>query len=398
MPNTILTGDVIVDRMLAKMSEVPTFLDKINTQYDSYFSKKGAKVGDSVRVKKPQRATIRHGRIANLNPINDQTITVSLDDQVGVDVGATSAELSLDIDDFDRDYITPNAPDLVAAIESAVLQQVVPLVPETVGDYGAFDDMTTVLQAGERLDNNLTPKRDRIMLLNPRAQVQVVPAFSTLFNDQRKIGEQYRTGRMSTDTLGFDWYGTTLMPTHTRGTANGGYLTNSVTPQTGSTLIVDTGTGTIQPGDTFTINGVFAVHPQTKESLGYLREFTVTTAHGGGAGTLQITPAIVATGSEQNVSNAAANDQAIVVKGTSGTVYGQNLAFSKDAFYFVTADLPVPKNMEAAATRTWKGINIRYVQGYDITNDMFVSRFDVIYGGGILREEQAVRIPNSMTI
>lgn len=397
MANNILTGDVIVDRMLAKMSEVPTFLDKINTQYDDYFKRRGAKVGDSVRVKVPQRAKIRRGRIADLNAINDQTITVSLDEQIGVDVGATSAELALDIDDFDRDYITPNAPDLVAAIESAVLRSALPGIPETVGDYGAFDDMTTPLLAGARLDNNLTPKAGRIMLLNSTAQVQAVSGNASLFNDQNKIGQQYRKGRMGTDTLGFDWYQSTLMPTHVRGTANGSYLVNGA-GQSGGSLVVDGGTGTIKKGDTFTIAGVYAVHPQTKDNLGYLREFTVTADYAGGAGTLSITPSLVASGTEQNVSGAPADNAALTIKGTSGTVYGQSLAFAQDAFYFVTADLPVPKGMEVAASRTWKGITIRYVQGFDITNDMFVSRFDVIYGGGVLRPEQAVRIPHSLTV
>lgn len=394
MANSILTSDVIADRMLAKMSEEVTFLDKINTQYDPYFQRKGAKVGDSVRVKVPQRATIRRGRIANLDPIADKIVNVSLDEQIGVDIGATSAELALDIDDFDKDYITPKAPDLVAAIEAAVLSNVMGDVPETVGDYGLLDDMGTILEAGERLDNNLAPKRDRIMLLNPRAQTQAVSGFSTLFNDQNKLGQQYRKGRMGTDTLGFDWYQTTLMPTLTRGTG-AGYLVNGAS-QSGSSLVVDTGTGTISVGDTFTIAGVFAVHPQTKVNLGYLREFTVTSGHAGGAGTLSITPELVASGSEQNVSNAPADNAAITIEGTAGTTYGQNLAFSKDAFYFVTADLPVPEKM-VAATRTWNGINIRFVMGYDITNDMFVSRFDVIYGGGILRPEQAVRIPNAFS-
>lgn len=396
MANNILTGDVIVDRMLAQLDQQSTFLNKINTQYDSYFGGRGARVGDSVRVKVPQRSKIRRGRIADLNPINDQTVTVQLDEQIGVDVGATSAELALDIDNFDRDYITPNAPNLIAAIEAAVLDKVIPLVPETVGDYGAFDDARTALEAKARLDNNLAPSADRIMLLNSSAQVQIVDGLKGLFNDQGKVGRQYRTGEMATNTLGFDWFQSTLMPSLTRG-AGAGYVVNGA-GQTGSSLVVGTGTGTINEGDTFTIAGVYAVHDQTKQPLGYLREFTVTAPHAGGAGTLQITPAITTTGVRQNVSAAPAGGAAITIEGTASTVYGQNVAFSKDAFYFVTADLPVPKNMEAAATRTWNGINIRYVQGYDITNDMFVSRFDVIYGGGILRPELAVRIPNNMAL
>lgn len=393
----ILTGDVIADRMLAHLTDEVTFLDKINTQYDSYFRGRGAKVGDSVRVKVPEPAVIRRGRIANLQPINDSTISVGLDEQIGVDLGATSAELALDIEDFDRDYIKPKIPDLVMAIEAAVLDTVVSQVPETVGDYGLLNDMSTVLDAGKRLDYNLAPRSGRIMLVNPDGQAQAVNAFSTLFNNQATIGRQYQRGRMGSDTLGFDWFASTGMPTLTRGTANANYDINGVVADGTSTLPVDTGTGTIKKGDVFTIAGVYDVHPQTKESLGFLKEFTVTTDSAGGTATLSITPSIIATGSRQNVSALPADGADLVFKGTSGVVYGQNLAFTKDAFYFVTADLPVPKNMEAAATRTWNGINVRFIMGYDITNDMFVSRFDVIYGGGLLRPEFAVRIPNTLS-
>lgn len=396
MANTLLTGDIIADRMLAHLSDQVTVLDKVNTQYDPYFRGKGAKVGDSVRVKVPEPATIRRGRIADLAPITDQTISVGLDEQIGVDLGATSAELALDIDDFDRDYISPKIPDLVAAIENAMLAKVLPLVPESVGDYGALDDMSTVLAAGKRLDYNLAPMSGRHMLVNPDGQAQAVPAFSTLFNNQATIGKQYTAGQMGSNTLGFDWFSSTNLPTLTRGTANGAYTTNAA-GQTGSTLAVITGAGLVQPGDVFTIAGVYDVHPQTKQSLGFLKEFTVTAVTGTGAGNWSITPAIVATGSRQNVSNAPGATQPIVVKGSSGIVYGQNVAFTKDAFYFVTADLPVPKNMEAAATRRWKNVNVRFIMGYDITNDMFVSRFDVIYGSGVLRPEFAVRIPNTLS-
>lgn len=392
---TFLTGDVIADRMLAHLTDEVTFIPRINSQYSSEFAGKGAKVGSSVRVRKPQRAKIRYGRIADETPINDQHITVNIDDQIGVDVGANSADLALNIDDFDAQYIRPFARDLAVAIDAWAIRKVLPQVPETVGDLGVIT-MDKVLQAGERLDYNLAPKADRTLLVNPATQRQAVTAFSGLFNNQATIGKQYTRGRMSNDTLGFDWYSSTMMPTLTRGTANGAYLVNGAN-QSGSSLVVDGGTGTIKKGDTFTIAGVFAVHPQTKENLGYLREFTATTDYAGGAGTIQITPALVPTGTEQNVSAAPADNVAVTVEGASGVIYDQNLAFARDLAYFVTADLPMPKNMEAAGSRTLDGIRLRYVQGYDITNDRWLSRFDILCGAGILYPEYGVRLPIART-
>lgn len=396
--NALLTSSVILDRALAVLSEEPTFLDKINVQYDDQFGYRGgAKVGDTVRVRVPQRATVRTGRIMDIQPQVDKVVNVEISNYVGVDTGASSAELALDIDDYQKQFIDPKIPDLVARVEADVLATVIPQIPFTVGSNGPFNDPKIALRAGAMLDNQLAPKNDRNLILNPLSQIDMVDSLKGLFNSQDRIDRQYRKGRMAADTLGFDWYSSTLMPNITRGTANGAYTVNGVN-QTGSSLIVAAGTGTINKGDTFTIANVFAVHPQTKQSLGYLQEFTVTTAHAGGAGTLAITPAIVASGSEQNVSASPANGAAITVEGTSGISYAQNIAFARDAFYFVTADLPNPKGMGVdVAQRTWKGLTMRFINGYDQVNDMFISRFDIVYGAGVLRPELAVRIPATVS-
>jgi hypothetical protein len=202
---------------------------------------------------------------------------------------------------------------------------------------------------------------------------------------------------MYSDTLGFDWFSSNLTSYVKRGTASG-YLVNGAN-QTGSTLTVDTGTGTLAVGDTFTIAGVYDVHPQTKQVLAGLKQFTVTSAVTSTTTSLSITPAIIASGSEQNVSASPADNAAITVKGTSGTSYAQNVAFSRDAFYFVTADLPNPgaKLGVDSASRTYNGITLRFMNGYDQVNDMFISRFDIVYGAGLLRPELAVRIPATVT-
>ena len=59
MANSLLTTDLILDRALAVLSQSPVFLDKINRQYDGRFARSGVKVGDTVSIKVPMRATIR---------------------------------------------------------------------------------------------------------------------------------------------------------------------------------------------------------------------------------------------------------------------------------------------------------------------------------------------------
>jgi hypothetical protein len=397
--NQLLTSQVIVDRALAVLTETPSFLNLINTQYDASFNGKGVKVGDTVSVRVPQPAMVRDGRIMDLQPQVDRVVPVSIDTMKGVDTGATSLELALQIDDYQEQFIDTKIPGLVTAVEQDIINRVVKQVPATVGDYGALDEAKTVLLAGAYLDSQLAPKADRNFMVNTWSQVDIVTALQGYFNSQSKIDRQYRKGAMYTDTLGFDWFSSNLTASVTRGTA-AGYLVNGVPADGASTLAVDTGTGTLNVGDTFTITGVYDVHPQTKAVQPSLKQFTVTSAvTPGGAGTWNIFPALQLSGPYQNISALPADNAPIAVKGVSGTSYAQNVAFSRDAFYMVTADLPNPPKSYGvdSASRTWKGVTLRFQNGYDMVNDMWISRFDIAYGAGILRPELAVRVPATIT-
>jgi hypothetical protein len=393
--NQLLTSQIIVDRALAVLTETPSFLNLINTQYDSSFNGKGVKAGDTVSVRVPQPAMVRDGRIMNLQPQVDRVVPVSIDSMKGVDTGATSLELALQIDDYQEQFIDTKIPGLVTAVEQDIINRVVKQVPATVGDYGALDDARTVLEAGAYLDSQLAPKMDRNFMVNTWSQVDIVTALQGYFNSQSKIDRQYRKGAMYTDTLGFDWFSSNLTASVTRGTADGAYEVDTAPADGSSTLAVTAGTGTLVQGDTFTIAGVYDVHPQTKDVQPSLKQFTVSADYVGGAGNLSVIPNMQLSGPYQNISALPAAGAAITVKGTSGIAYAQNVAFSRDAFYMVTADLPNPPKSYGvdSASRTWKGVTLRFQNGYDMVNDMWISRFDIAYGAGILRPELAVRIP-----
>ena len=403
MAHSLLTTSLILDRALAVLSQSPVFLDKINTQYDSRFAGKGAKVGDTVSVRVPMRAVVRDGRTMSIQDQTDKTIPVAIDKYKGVDTGATSLEMALDIDDYQEQFIDTKIPDLIAAVEADVLATCIPRVFHTAGDFGLYNDVSTVLAAGGILDNNLAPRSNRCMLTNVAGGQQMVNALTGFFNPASQISEQYREGLMARNTLGFDWYQSTLLSSRTRGSANtayetatGGAVLTSVLSTDISTIAIDTGAGTFAVGDIFTIEGVNAVHPQTKADLGYLKQFTVRVASAGGTVTLSFSPAIEASGPGQNVSATPGADKDVLPLGTASTAYAQSLAFHKDAFYFVTADLPMPQGMGVnCAQKTYKGITLRFMNGFDIANDMFVSRFDIAYGAGVLRPELACRIQHT---
>jgi hypothetical protein len=137
---------------------------------------------------------------------------------------------------------------------------------------------------------------------------------------------------------------------------------------------------------------VFRVHPETKVSTGILQQFVVTAAYAGGAGTISIAPAITATGPYQNVSNGAADNQAITFVGTASATTQQSVVYHKDAFAFATADLPLPDGVHFAGRKVQEGISMRVVRAYDINNDQFPCRIEVLYGYRAIRPEIACRI------
>src|SRR5690606_32229176 len=118
-----------------------------------------------------------------------------------------------------------------------------------------------------------------------------------LFHDAESIEEQWREGKIGR-TQAATFYENTVFTDHTTGTAVKGDTTYNVngTNQSGSTLTVNTGTTTFLKGDIITIAGCNAVHPETKQNLGYAKQFVVTADSGTSATSISISPPIVLSG------------------------------------------------------------------------------------------------------
>jgi hypothetical protein len=134
------------------------------------------------------------------------------------------------------------------------------------------------------------------------------------------------------------------------------------------------------------------VHPETKVNTGVLQRFVVTAAYSGGAGTISISPSIVATGATQNVSGTAADNAAITFDGTASTATGMSIAYHPDAFTFATADLIMPGGVDMASRAQKDGLSIRMVRQYDINADTLPIRLDILYGYACIRPQLACRL------
>ena len=96
-----------------------------------------------------------------------------------------------------------------------------------------------------------------------------------------------------------------------------------------------------------------------------------------------------------SATNNIADNAVITVTGTASTSQAQNLVFHKDAYMLGTADLIMPTGVDFAAREVLDGISMRIVRQYDITNDKFPCRIDVLYGYKTLRPQLACRVGNN---
>jgi hypothetical protein len=335
---------------------------------------------------------VRTGANLSTQDTAETSTTLQVATQKGVDVTFTSNELTLSLDDFSDRILEPAMSVLAANIEADALNMALD-VYNAVNNVGSAITFNKALAARKLLVDNLAPGSDRTLLLNTQDNLDLVDGLKGLFQDSTEISKQYREGLVGR-TAGFGTiYENTLLANQTTGTALSAttYTVNGAN-QTGSGVIVATGSTTFKKGDIVTFAGCNRVHPETKVDTGVAQQFVVTADYAGGAGTLAISPAIATSGATQNVSASPTNGGAVTKVGGASAIYKPSLAFHKDAFTFATADLILPGGVDFAAREVFDGISMRIVRQYNISNDTLPCRLDVLYGYKTIRAQLAARI------
>ena len=399
---TLLTIDMVTLEALRVLHGSCAFVRNVSREYDPAFGKEGAKIGDTLRIRKPPLYTVRTGRVMQAQNSTETYVSLPVTNQKGVDLDFTSAEFTLAIDDFSRRFLKPSMTVLASTIDYDALSMTND-VWNSVGTPGTTPSTLQVWNdANALLDDNLAPRDgERTNILNPQAMARTVSALSTLFEAGDAIADQYRSGVMKR-AIDLKWAIDQNIRNLTTGTRFGTISVTGTTATGATTLAIDWTTGTptqtFTDGEVFTIAGVSAVNAETKQTLNYLQQFVVTALTTGASSqalTLPIAPTIYGptSGAQQNVSALPVDNAGVTMYGTtSATVYPQNLVFHKDAFTFATADLKLPRNQEMASRKVQDGISMRIWEGADIVNDAWPVRSDVLYGYVATYPQLATRV------
>jgi hypothetical protein len=400
MANTLLTIDMITREALRLAHEKASFLGTINRQFDDSFGKSGGKIGDTLRIRLPSQYTRRTGsRVMDVQDSEQQKTVVTVATQDGVDMRFNSRELALDLDEFSKLHLEPAMATLISGIESDVLQGCTKAVWNTVGTAGTPPtDLAAFGAARAKLNQALAPKDgDRFVQMESVTMGGLVNGLKGLFQDSEQIKKQYREGMIGR-TGGADFYENERVWAMTNGSDVTGTTDASAgVTNGGSTVAIANVTASV--GAVFTIAGVYACHPETKAAYSHLQQFVITS---GTTGTLTIAPTIYITGAKKNVSSSTGadlattdfNSKTVTFIGSASTSYVQNLMYHKDAFTFVTADLPLMAGAEKCVRQSFDGISMRVWSDGDIRNDELLTRIDILYGYAAIRPQWASRITN----
>jgi hypothetical protein len=415
MANSLLTAQWVARKALIILHAKANMTGRTNRDYQSLLPGpiQGVILGQQLSIRLPYQYVGRKGAAMNAENSVQRFATLSVVNQRGVDINFTSVERAMQLNNFEEQVLEPAMAKVAALIEVDVAN-VTNSVPKFVGAYNTPVSFQTVLQAERFLTETLAPEDDRRTLTaNPQASYEFVLDNKGLFNPQASISDEWLEGVIADKVAGFVAFRNTKLPAHTIGTVasstpvvSGGGQGNSGSQNVfiSSTNLVtsgwNSGATTLNAGDVITIASVNDVDPESKVSLGRLKQFVVNTtvSDTSGAITVSISPGIIYGGAYQNVDSQPAANAVITVMGgpvagVSGALIKQSLAWYRDAIVFANPPmLDLSQLVKFTAQESFEGYNIRFAQQWDPNNDLLPARIDTISGETLAYPELAVRL------
>ena len=398
MSNSLLTIDMITRKALQILENNLVITRNVNRQYDDSFAVEGAKIGSTLRIRLPDRALVTDGAALQVQDDNEQFTTLTVANQKHIGINFTSAELTMQLDDFAERVLKPRVSQLAASIDADVANAYKSIYA-SVGTPGTTPSTSLVLLQGQqKLNEAAAGMAPRYATVNPAANANLVEGMKGFFNPVDTISRQFKAGMMGQGVLGYDEINMSQsIVNHTTGDWGTGITIGSTVSSQGASSLSISFTGsskTWKVGDVFTIANVFAVNPQTRQSTGSLQQFVVTEdLTASSSGTLKVSPAIYTSSQAlATVDSFPQSGAAITMLGNANSQYAQNLVYHKDAITFATADLVLPQGVDMASRQVHNGISMRIVRQYDINNDRMPCRIDVLYGYSVIRPQMACRM------
>lgn len=408
MGNSLLTDSMITQECLMSLKNNLIFTKGANREYSKEYAQKGAKKGATINIRKPSRYDVTEGAVLTVQDSEDQYVALTLDKHFHVGMAFSQVDRTLSIDKFKERYIDPAMIALANKVDSSFFIDMYKAVHSSVGVPSASALPSTLKGfafAKAKAELLGAPKGTYNAVVDPLVQATMVDGLKGLFHSSEKITDQYESGLMGI-AAGCKFSSSANVPKHTAGAPAGApAIKTTVTSNGTATIALDGITGSItgcyKKGDVISIQNVYAVNPQTKQSTGELAQFVVTADTNSSSNeiaSLPISPAIVLSGAYQNVNRAPTDGDLVYLFGAALTyasvVAPQNMVYHKNAFAIGVADFELPDGGVKASRAVDEdaGLSITMTSQFDITNYKTIHRIDFLGGWKCIYPELACRV------
>ena len=343
--------------------------------------------------------------------IEQATIPLTLDQTATIPVQLGVKDKTLSFDRFSEDIIKPAMIEMKDKIEQAISNTYWKFYHFSGTPGTAPGTFLSLASAGAIMTDGAIPMSPRYAVHGTDASVALADGLKNVFvqGKAKTAFEEASIGRYGA----FDNYMSVHAPTHQVGVATGSPLVNGagqgVTYEDSKatwsqTLNTDGWTNSItnilRRGDVFTIAGVFAVNPVSKQSTGRLQTFTVLANANSGASTgpaaLTISPPMIVSGPYQTVTAAPADNAEIVVKtGASNAAHKQSLLFHPKSIALVSRPLSIENGAGVkTATRAGNKVTISVTEFVDGNTLAHTIRFDMLFKADVIDPRLGARLTN----
>lgn len=420
MANSIATPTVVAKEALRILNNNLVMAKRCSRVIEMEYGEtvNGYKKGATVMIRRPTQFTVRSGNVAAAQDVVEGQLPFSVNKQIGADLSFSTLDLTLSMNQLSERVIKPAMIRLANQIDQDCHSAAKNGFYNWVGTPGTnISSFAGFVRAPQRMDEIAIPSDSRSSILSPADYYAMLGSFTALTAQQGVATDALRQGYLG-KVASCDTYETANVVNHTVGTKAGagavngagqvrtwagdvtvasnnisnvaqavggnGLLVKDLNQQTLVTNGWTASSAILNQGDIFTIAGVFSINPVTKAVLPYLQQFVVNagaSSDGGGAATINISPAIITAGAFQSVSAAPAGGALMTVLGTASTAYAQNLFFHREAMNLAVVPMEIaPGSPPGTARESFDGLSVKVTPGYDWTNDKTSWRLDILYG------------------
>lgn len=363
MPNVILTPDIIAKEALMQLEANLVMAGLVHRDY----SKEFVKVGDTITVRKPAKFVAKNflGQVEKQDLI-EGSVEVKMDRYRDITVPVSSKEMTLSIEDFSEQVVTP----AMSAIATAIDEDCLAVGIQNASNKVNVSNTPTIVDlanVGKALDKKKAP-RDNMRHLVLGTDTTYKYNTLTNFTDISASGS---SEALRNAVIGKAYTMNTYMsqnaPTtvaETSGTATALKVKGTKGEEKFACSNVTPATGTLKAGDKIIVNGyVYTVKENATAASGSIAELKVD---------------------EKVVSTIDEAVSAMVI------TKEHNLGFHRNGLALVTRQLELPAGAAKCAIASANGLAVRVVYGYNQETKTDEISFDIIYGVKDLNDDLLV--------